>query len=139
MLNTFENILKKLGNFDRFLSYQVDLFNLSSLQTFPSYTLLKIWNNLPLELKQSTSITMFKNKIMKTPYTTNSSPPPPSHFSTLSISLPRVPFIPLPAPPLFISPKPFYIKIVCLIHMLGIGGWSICNCMSNYMWCTNTV
>ena len=62
----FENIFNKLRNFDRSLSYQVDLLNFSSLQTFSSYTLLKIWNNFPLELKQSTSKTMFRNKIMKT-------------------------------------------------------------------------
>ena len=39
--------------------------NFSPMQTIPSYTLLKIWNNLPLELKLSTSITTFKNKLMK--------------------------------------------------------------------------
>ena len=63
--DSFENMFNKLGNFDRSLSYQVDLLNFSSLQTFPSYTLLKIWNNLPLELKRSTSINLFKNKIKK--------------------------------------------------------------------------
>ena len=46
---SFKNLFDKLGNFDRSLSYQVDLLNCSSLQTFPSYTVLKIWNNRPLE------------------------------------------------------------------------------------------
>ena len=64
MASTCTNFYK-LGNFDRSLSYQVYLLNFSSLQTFPSYTLLKIWNNLPLELKRSTSINLFKNKIKK--------------------------------------------------------------------------
>ena len=54
------------NTFERSLSYQVDLLNFSSLQTFPSYTLIKIWNNLPHELKRGTSISMFKNKIMNT-------------------------------------------------------------------------
>ena len=39
--DSFKNIFDKLGNFDRSLSYQVDLLKFSSLQTFPSYTLLK--------------------------------------------------------------------------------------------------
>ena len=30
--------------------------------------LFKIWNNLPLELKRSTSINLFKNKILKPPF-----------------------------------------------------------------------
>ena len=64
-MDSFENHFSKLGKFDKSLSDQFDLLNFSSLQAFPSYTLLKIWNNLPLEFKRSTSITMFKNKILK--------------------------------------------------------------------------
>ena len=58
--DSLENIFNKVGNVDRLLSYQVELLNFSSLQIFPSCTLLKIWNNIPRELKQSTSITMPK-------------------------------------------------------------------------------
>ena len=61
--DSFENIFNKLGNFDRSLSYHVDLLNFSSLQTFPTQTLFNIWNNLPLELKRRTSTNMFKNKL----------------------------------------------------------------------------
>ena len=54
--DSFESIFNKLGNFDGSLSYQVDLLNFSFFQTFPSFTLHKIWNGLPLELKRSTSM-----------------------------------------------------------------------------------
>ena len=54
--DSFENI-------ERSFSYHVDLLNFSSLQTFPTQTLFNIWNNLPLELKRSTSTNMFKNKL----------------------------------------------------------------------------
>ena len=58
---SFENIFKKLGNFERSLNYQLDILNMSSLQYLPSSSLLKIWNNLPLDLKRSNSLSIFKN------------------------------------------------------------------------------
>ena len=50
--DSFDNIFNKLGNFDKSLNYKIDLLNFSSFQTFPSYTLLKIWNNLPSEIER---------------------------------------------------------------------------------------
>ena len=52
---SFKNVFKKLGNFERSLNYQLDILNMSSLQYLPSSSLLKIWNNLPLDLKKKLS------------------------------------------------------------------------------------
>jgi len=38
---SFENIFKKVGNFERFLNQQLDLFKMRSLQYLPSSSLLK--------------------------------------------------------------------------------------------------
>ena len=54
---SFENIFKKLGNFERSLNY-------CSLQYLPSSSLLKMWNNLPLDLKRSKSLSIFKNRLL---------------------------------------------------------------------------
>jgi len=54
--SSFENIFKKLGNFERSLNYQLDILNSSLLKYLPSSSLLKIWNNLPLDLKRSNSL-----------------------------------------------------------------------------------
>ena len=42
---SFENIFKKLGNFERSLNNQLDILKMCSLQCLPSSSLLKIWNN----------------------------------------------------------------------------------------------
>jgi len=54
---SFENIFKKLGTFERSL----DILKMCSLQYLPSSSLLQMWNNLPLELKRSNSLSIFKN------------------------------------------------------------------------------
>ena len=41
-----------------------DILNISSLQYLPSSSLLKIWNNLPLDFKRSTSFSIFKNRLL---------------------------------------------------------------------------
>ena len=43
------------GNFERSLNYQLYL---------PSSSLLKMWNNLPLDLKRSNSLSIFKNRLL---------------------------------------------------------------------------
>ena len=58
---SFENIFKKLGNFKRSLNYQLDILNIISLQYLPPSSLLKIWNNLPLDLKKKQQL---KNKLL---------------------------------------------------------------------------
>ena len=62
--SSFENIFKKLRNFEKSLNYQLDILNMSLLQYLPSSSLLKIWNNLPLDLKRSNSLSIFKNKLL---------------------------------------------------------------------------
>jgi len=53
---SFENIFKKLGNFERSLNYLLDILKICSLQYLPSSSLLKMWNDLPLDLKRSNSL-----------------------------------------------------------------------------------
>ena len=53
---SFENIFKKLGNFERSLNYQLDILKMCSLQYLLSSFLLKMWNNLSLDIKRSLSV-----------------------------------------------------------------------------------
>ena len=41
--------LKKLGNIEKSLYYQIDILNTGLLEYLPLYALLNIWNNLPLD------------------------------------------------------------------------------------------
>ena len=61
---SFENIFKQLGNFERSLNYQIDILKMNSLQCLPSSSLLKIWNNLHLDLKRSNSLSIFRNRLL---------------------------------------------------------------------------
>ena len=61
--SSFNNTFKKLGNFERSLNYQIDILNTGSLEYLPSCALLKIWNKLPLNLKRSASLGVFKKKV----------------------------------------------------------------------------
>ena len=61
---SFEYIFKKLGNFERSLNYQLDILRMCSLQYLPSSSLLKMWNNLPLDLKKGNSLSIFKNRLL---------------------------------------------------------------------------
>lgn len=70
---SFNNLFTKLGNFERSLNFQLDILNFSSLHTFPSYVLLKLWNNLPLDLKRSRSLNIFKNNLRKSIFDTYTS------------------------------------------------------------------
>ena len=56
---SFENIFKKLGNLERSLNYQLNILKMCSLQYLSSSSLLKMWNNLPLDLKST-----FKNRLL---------------------------------------------------------------------------
>ena len=62
--SSFNNTFKKLGNFERSLNYQIDILNTGSLEDLPSYALLKRWNNLPLDLKRSASLGIFKKSYL---------------------------------------------------------------------------
>ena len=61
---SFENIFKKLETFERSLNYQLDILKMCSLQYLPSSSLLKMWNILPLDLKRSNSLSIFKNRLL---------------------------------------------------------------------------
>ena len=63
--SSFNNTLKKLGNLERSLNYQIDILNTGSVDYLPSYALLKIWNKLPLDLKRSASLGIFKKSLFK--------------------------------------------------------------------------
>ena len=62
---SFKNHFRKLANFDRSLSFRVDITKRSNLKTFPTYSLPKVWNNLSLELKRSRSLHTFKLALKK--------------------------------------------------------------------------
>ena len=55
LLFQFTNTFKKLENFERSLDFQIDILNKDLWEYLPSYALLKIWNNLSLDLKRSAS------------------------------------------------------------------------------------
>ena len=42
----------------------IDILKMCSLQYLPSSSLLKMWNNLPLDLKRSNSLSIFKNRLL---------------------------------------------------------------------------
>ena len=46
------------------LNYQLDILKMCSLQFLPSSSLLKMWTNLPLDLKRSNSLSIFKNRLL---------------------------------------------------------------------------
>ena len=57
---SFENNFKMLENFERSLNYQLDILKMCSLQCLSSSSLLKMLNNLPLDLKRSDSLVYSK-------------------------------------------------------------------------------
>ena len=61
---SFYNTFTKIRNFERSLNYQLQNTTKKSLQSFPSYTLPKLWNGLPLQLKRSNSLNIFKRKYL---------------------------------------------------------------------------
>ena len=48
----------------RTLKDQLDILKMCSLKYLPSSSLLKIWNNLPLDLKRRNSLSIFKNRLL---------------------------------------------------------------------------
>ena len=63
--SSFNNTFQNLGNLERSLNYQIDILNTGSLEYLPSYALLKIWNKLPIDLKRSASLGIFKKSLFK--------------------------------------------------------------------------
>ena len=62
--SSFNNTFQNLGNLERSLNYQIDILNTGSLEYLPSYALLKIWNKLPIDLKRSASLGIFKKSYL---------------------------------------------------------------------------
>ena len=60
--NSFSNKFVKLSNFDRSVSFQLEVVKKSFLKTLPAYSMPKHWNSLPLELKRVASLSVFKNR-----------------------------------------------------------------------------
>ena len=60
----FYNVLVWKPRFTSNLNYQLDILKMCSLQYLPSSSLLKMWNNLPLDLKRSNSLSIFKNRLL---------------------------------------------------------------------------
>ena len=49
--SSFNDKFVKIASFKRSLSFQMEVVKKSFLKTLPTYSLLKNWNSLPLELK----------------------------------------------------------------------------------------
>ena len=60
------NLFKELGTFERSLNFQIDILHFNDLKIFPSYALIKSWNSLPLYLKRSETLNIFKKTSLKT-------------------------------------------------------------------------
>jgi len=58
--SSFQNFFVKLNNFDRSLSFQLGILKQTNLKCFSSYSIPKLWNELPLSLKRKTSLKSFK-------------------------------------------------------------------------------
>ena len=63
---SFDDKFPKLLSFERSLGFQIAKVKKTYLTTFPSYSMPKSWNNLPLELKREPSLNAFKNMLKKT-------------------------------------------------------------------------
>ena len=63
--NSFNELFSKLNNFERTLSFRTMDINKNPLKLFPSFTLVKLWNSLSLDLKRSSSLNVFKQKFNK--------------------------------------------------------------------------
>ena len=58
---SFNNLFIKLNNFDRSLAFRLPIVK-TSLKTLTTYSMLKIWNELPLDIRRIKSFNSFKNK-----------------------------------------------------------------------------
>ena len=59
---SFDNLFTKLNSFERSMSFQIVSVKKSHLKLFPSFSLLKGWNDLPLNLKRLTNASSFTRK-----------------------------------------------------------------------------
>ena len=57
---SFNNLFPKLSNFDRSLAFEVPKLSKASLKNFPSFAMVKVWNDLPLDIKRKKSLKTFK-------------------------------------------------------------------------------
>ena len=57
---SFENMFEKLSNFERSLSFKSSILKHSQLKHLPSFSMISLWNKLPLEIKRKQSLNIFK-------------------------------------------------------------------------------
>ena len=62
---SFNNLFEKLNNYDRTLSFKTLIINKNSLKSFPSFTLIKYWNELSLNLKRCSSLNVLRSKLKR--------------------------------------------------------------------------
>ena len=60
---SFNGMFTKLNSFDRNLSFQLSMASYANLKKFPSYSIIRLWNSLPLELKRKKSLSTFKRHL----------------------------------------------------------------------------
>ena len=59
---SFDNLFTKLNSFERSMSFQIVSVKKSNLKLFPSFSLPKSWNDLPLNLKRLNTASSLKRK-----------------------------------------------------------------------------
>ena len=57
---SFDNFFSKLKKFDRSLSFEIPSLKKANVKFNPSYSMIKLWNSLSLDLKRKRSLTIFK-------------------------------------------------------------------------------
>ena len=60
--SSFKDVFSKLSNFDRSLSFELPKTKKASLKLLPSFSMIKIWNELPLHIKRNRSLKSFKRQ-----------------------------------------------------------------------------
>ena len=63
---SFDNFFTKLNSFQRSMSFQIVSVKKSHLKLFPSFSLPKNWNDLPLNLKRLNTTSSLKRKYTQT-------------------------------------------------------------------------
>ena len=63
--SSFDNLFNRSGNFDRSLAFELPKVNKAELKTLPAFSMIKVWNELPLYLRRKNSLKVFKTLYSK--------------------------------------------------------------------------
>ena len=66
---SFRNMFEKLSNFERSLSFKSPILKHFQLNHLPTFSMISLWNKLPLELKRKKSLNIFKSEYSRLLFT----------------------------------------------------------------------